>query len=224
MHPEIRQKGPGACPICGMALEPVTVTLEEQPNEELDDMTRRFWWSLALTVPILVVHGFRVPPGPATRSARSRRGPELDRARARDAGRAVGRLAVLHARLGVGRHPPPEHVHAHRARCRGGVRLQRRRDVRPGVVSALRSAWTARSRCTSSRRPSSSCWSCSARCSNCGRAARRARRSGACSASRRRPRAGSRRRRRTGHPAGARAASAIACACGRASACLSTDA
>ena len=57
MHPEIRQKGPGSCPICGMALEPVNVTLEEQPNEELEDMTRRFWWSLALTVPIL---GFMV--------------------------------------------------------------------------------------------------------------------------------------------------------------------
>ncbi|HJT92095.1 MAG TPA: heavy metal translocating P-type ATPase, partial [Mycobacterium sp.] len=57
MHPEIRQKGPGSCPICGMALEPVNVTLEEQPNEELQDMTRRFWWSLALTIPIL---GFMV--------------------------------------------------------------------------------------------------------------------------------------------------------------------
>lgn len=57
MHPEVRQKGPGSCPICGMALEPVNVTLEEQPNEELEDMTRRFWWSLALTVPIL---GFMV--------------------------------------------------------------------------------------------------------------------------------------------------------------------
>ncbi len=53
MHPEVRQKGPGACPICGMALEPVAVTLEEQPNEELLDMTRRFKWSLALTVPML---------------------------------------------------------------------------------------------------------------------------------------------------------------------------
>ena len=42
MHPEVRQKGPGSCPICGMALEPVTVTLDEQPNPELDDMTRRF--------------------------------------------------------------------------------------------------------------------------------------------------------------------------------------
>lgn len=53
MHPEIRQMGPGSCPICGMALEPVHVTLEEQPNEELIDMTRRFWWSLALTSPLL---------------------------------------------------------------------------------------------------------------------------------------------------------------------------
>ena len=52
MHPEIRQKGPGSCPICGMALEPVKVTLEEGRNEELQDMTRRFWWSLALTAPI----------------------------------------------------------------------------------------------------------------------------------------------------------------------------
>jgi P-type Cu+ transporter len=53
MHPEIRQKGPGSCPICGMALEPVTVTLEDQPNAELEDMTRRFRWSLWLTAPIL---------------------------------------------------------------------------------------------------------------------------------------------------------------------------
>jgi P-type Cu+ transporter len=53
MHPEIRQKGPGSCPICGMALEPVNVTVDEQPNEELHDMTRRFWWSLALTAPIV---------------------------------------------------------------------------------------------------------------------------------------------------------------------------
>jgi P-type Cu+ transporter len=55
MHPEIRQKGPGSCPICGMALEPVHVSSEEQPNEELNDMTRRFRWSLVLTVPILLI-------------------------------------------------------------------------------------------------------------------------------------------------------------------------
>jgi Cu+-exporting ATPase len=52
MHPEIVRDGPGSCPICGMALEPRVVTLEEQ-NPELDDMTRRFRWSLVLTTPIL---------------------------------------------------------------------------------------------------------------------------------------------------------------------------
>src|SRR4029079_6848548 len=41
MHPEVRQQGPGACPICGMALEPAMVTLDEGPNVELIDMTRR---------------------------------------------------------------------------------------------------------------------------------------------------------------------------------------
>jgi Cu+-exporting ATPase len=53
MHPEVRQKGPGSCPICGMALEPVNVTLEETPNEELLDMERRFRWALVLTLPIV---------------------------------------------------------------------------------------------------------------------------------------------------------------------------
>jgi Cu+-exporting ATPase len=42
MHPEVRQVGPGACPICGMALEPASVTADEGPNPELTDMTRRF--------------------------------------------------------------------------------------------------------------------------------------------------------------------------------------
>jgi Cu+-exporting ATPase len=63
MHPDVRQKGPGSCPICGMALEPVHVSLDEQPNEELVDMTRRFWWSLALTVPILLVMVDEFLPG-----------------------------------------------------------------------------------------------------------------------------------------------------------------
>ncbi len=53
MHPEIVRPGPGACPICGMALEPRTVTAAEEENPELRDMTRRFWISLVLTVPLL---------------------------------------------------------------------------------------------------------------------------------------------------------------------------
>src|SRR5262245_38793583 len=55
MHPEIRQIGPGNCPICGMALEPVTVAAEEGPSAELVDMTRRFWTAVALTVPVVVL-------------------------------------------------------------------------------------------------------------------------------------------------------------------------
>ncbi|MEO7981454.1 MAG: heavy metal translocating P-type ATPase [Sporichthyaceae bacterium] len=55
MHPEIRQPGPGACPICGMALEPVTVTADTGPSAELTDMTRRFWISLVLSVPVLIL-------------------------------------------------------------------------------------------------------------------------------------------------------------------------
>jgi len=54
MHPEIRQRGPGSCPICGMALEPVNVSLEEMPNEELGEMTRRFRACAALTLPIVL--------------------------------------------------------------------------------------------------------------------------------------------------------------------------
>jgi len=53
MHPEIRQKRPGACPLCGMALEPAVVTLDEGPNPELVDMTRRFWIAAALGFPVM---------------------------------------------------------------------------------------------------------------------------------------------------------------------------
>ena len=55
MHPQIQQVGPGTCPICGMALEPMTVTAESGPNHELIDMTRRFWVGLVLTIPVFVL-------------------------------------------------------------------------------------------------------------------------------------------------------------------------
>ncbi|PBJ23387.1 Copper-transporting P-type ATPase [Pseudomonas ogarae] len=55
MHPEIRQPGPGTCPKCGMTLEPVMPALEEEDNPELKDFTRRFWWSLPLTVIVTVL-------------------------------------------------------------------------------------------------------------------------------------------------------------------------
>ncbi|MBL8552875.1 MAG: heavy metal translocating P-type ATPase [Phenylobacterium sp.] len=70
MHPQIRQIGPGSCPICGMALEPEVVSADSGPNPELADMSRRFWIGLALTIPVfglemgahLLGHGLMVSP------------------------------------------------------------------------------------------------------------------------------------------------------------------
>jgi Cu+-exporting ATPase len=55
MHPQIRQVGPGHCPICGMALEPEVATLDAPPNPELADMTRRFWIGLGLSLPVVAL-------------------------------------------------------------------------------------------------------------------------------------------------------------------------
>ena len=55
MHPEIRQHGPGTCPKCGMALEPEVVSVAEDENLELKQMTRRFWAGVALSIPLLVI-------------------------------------------------------------------------------------------------------------------------------------------------------------------------
>jgi len=68
MHPEIVRDRPGSCPICGMALEPRTITAHEEENPELRDMTRRFWVAVALTVPLLAVAmGRELAPGLAAR-------------------------------------------------------------------------------------------------------------------------------------------------------------
>src|ERR1700733_12021313 len=65
MHPEIRRDEPGHCPVCGMALEPLTVTAAtaHAPNPELIDMTRRFWVSVALSIPILALSMSDMLPG-----------------------------------------------------------------------------------------------------------------------------------------------------------------
>ncbi|EMA2419327.1 TPA: heavy metal-binding domain-containing protein, partial [Klebsiella pneumoniae] len=55
MHPEIRRSGPGSCPVCGMALEPLVATASTGQSDELRDMTRRFWLGLLLTLPVLVL-------------------------------------------------------------------------------------------------------------------------------------------------------------------------
>ena len=63
MHPEVVQDHPGSCPKCGMALEPRVATVEEAPNAELADMTRRFWVSTALAVPLLLISMSDLLPG-----------------------------------------------------------------------------------------------------------------------------------------------------------------
>ena len=63
MHPEIIRDEPGDCPKCGMALEPMTVTVEQEENPELTDMSRRFWISLALTLPVFLIAMGGMLPG-----------------------------------------------------------------------------------------------------------------------------------------------------------------
>src|SRR5690349_20246459 len=65
MHPQIVRSGPGSCPICGMALEPRVVSVQEEENPELTSMRRRFWVGVALTVPILLAAMSEILPGAA---------------------------------------------------------------------------------------------------------------------------------------------------------------
>jgi Cu+-exporting ATPase len=73
MHPEIVRDRAGSCPICGMALEPRVITLEEEENPELKDMKRRFWISVALTLPVLFLAMSEMIPGQPIQHALSLR-------------------------------------------------------------------------------------------------------------------------------------------------------
>ena len=72
MHPEIVRDQPGSCPICGMALEPRTVSVEEEVNPELVDMTRRFWISLIFTAPLVVLAMSDMPRRPVQHALSAR--------------------------------------------------------------------------------------------------------------------------------------------------------
>ncbi|HZD41610.1 MAG TPA: heavy metal translocating P-type ATPase, partial [Terriglobales bacterium] len=73
MHPEIVRDEPGSCPICGMALEPRTVTLEEEKNPELEDMTRRFWFGVVFSIPVLFLAMSELIPGEPVQANLSQR-------------------------------------------------------------------------------------------------------------------------------------------------------
>jgi Cu+-exporting ATPase len=77
MHPQIVRGEPGSCPICGMALEPRTVSIEEK-NPELEDMSRRFWWSLVFTVPVFLLGMSELLPGMPVQHALGRSLPWIE--------------------------------------------------------------------------------------------------------------------------------------------------
>ncbi len=136
MHPQIVRDRPGSCPICGMALEPMTPTADDA-NPELAEMSRRFWICLALTAPPAGAGDGRDGPGAAPISYSSRAATWVQLALATPVVLWGGWPFFVRG-LGVGRPPQPEYVHADRAGHRGGLRLQPRRDPPagpdPGVV------------------------------------------------------------------------------------------
>ena len=140
MHPEV-VRGPDELPLCGMALEPRTVTLDDAPSPELVDMTRRFRSRARSRCLVLLLAMSDVDPRQPLERVARRGAHRLAPARARDAGGARGADGrSSSARLALARQPQPQHVHADRARHRRRVRLQRRRDDRSRASSPLRSA------------------------------------------------------------------------------------
>ena len=119
MHPQIRRPAPGNCPICGMALEPEMPTAEEERNPELEDFTRRFWWTMPFTVigVVLAMGGHRFVPINPSAMSWIELGPV-------DTGGPLGRLAVLRSMCRIDSAWQPEHVDPDRDRGGGGVRLQ----------------------------------------------------------------------------------------------------
>ena len=135
MHPEVVSDKPGSCPKCGMALEARNAPVED--NTELDDMTRRFWVSVALALPVFVLAmGSDLAPQLMPEVALDAHAA-MAGIRAGHAGGAVGRPAHLPARLGLGGQPQPQHVQPDRAGCRRGVDIQRGGDVAAGKLPAL---------------------------------------------------------------------------------------
>ena len=146
MHPQIRQVGPGNCPICGMTLEPVKATAEVGENHELTDMTRRFWVGSALTVPVFVLEMGGHIPALGMHESRIAASLDMDSVRAVHAGRPVGGMAVLPTRLGVDCPPQPEHVQPDRAWARAQLTFTVcLRPLRPTCSRLDFTAWAVRS-------------------------------------------------------------------------------
>jgi Cu+-exporting ATPase len=145
MHPEVRQDHPGACPKCGMALEPEMPSLDEGESPELVDFRRRFWWTLPLTVIVTVLAMF------------GHRLQLFDMATQSWVELVLSAPIVLWAGWpffvrGVQsvRQPQPEHVDADRARDLGGLLYSVVATVAPGVFPA---SFVSMGRVASTSRP-----------------------------------------------------------------------
>jgi Heavy metal binding domain len=116
MHPEVISDKPGACPICGMALEPTSPNSVPEDHSELEDLTRRFWIGAVLTLPVFLLAMGEMVPG-------------LKQISGAGGGRAslfiVGGLAVPEKSVEFCNSPKSEHVHADLAGYKLGVSFQR---------------------------------------------------------------------------------------------------
>ena len=184
MHPEVVRDKPGACPICGMALEPRTATAHLEVSPELADMTRRFWVSAILTLPVLAIAMAGMAPlvkgmlpssavawvqfALATPVVLWGGKPFFERGWASLVNRSLNMFTLIAAGAGT--------AYAYSVVAAAA----------PGVFP-LHSAPAAKCRFISKRRRRSPRWCCSGRCSSCARAAELRARSAPCSALRRQP-------------------------------------
>jgi Cu+-exporting ATPase len=125
MHPQIVRNRPGSCPICGMALEPRTITTTEEENPELTDMTRRFWVSVFLTLPVFLIGMNDLLPGRPFERLATMGALGWIQLMLVHSGCALVWLAVFRARVAIAHKSQPEHVHADWIRRWSFLRLQR---------------------------------------------------------------------------------------------------
>ena len=134
MHPEVVQAHPGACPKCGMALESMGPVRPQAADPELRSMTRRFWVSVILSIPLVLIAMRSTILHPLL-SVFPGESMGLERVRAGNTGGNLGRPAIPGARLAFAGQSQPEHVHPHQPGRDRALSFQPDSDTVSGVVS-----------------------------------------------------------------------------------------
>ena len=124
MHPEIKKKGPGTCPICGMALEPLVAQAGEEDTEELDDMTRRFKVSTVLALPVFLLAMVADLATFFLAFMALYVNGTVDRVCSGNSGSTLGRMAIFCKRLQLRKNMESQYVHTHSLGCRCCLALQ----------------------------------------------------------------------------------------------------